>query len=400
MSKRFDIYQLLIGLVSVLAIGSAAVLLYLNNVGKLGRARLNIETVNGKASILINGIASGEAPLKKEAFFPGEVKIDLNGESNSYTAYVSPASSTEAYIKRDLGVSKVFSSGEDFWFKRGTSGLQSFSIISPDTDNVQVLVDDVEVGKTPLKFSTKDLLNKNENNEYKLTFKKDGYEQQETSVKLIDGYELNIKVSMFLKPIPESLSIFDSKIDGISVINFSKVSNNGYSDRKAWASAINYWLKTRGFMTSGDYKIEKFAYFITDDGKLYTETGNEILVKEAKLVQGSFIAYLSSSQSENLSESALAVLSEISGKKVETTGTSSEGATANGLFSIEILSNSLGYLRVRDAGSTTGKEIGRVDVGKKFAVVSEKSGWYQIEFEKGKKGWVSGDAKYVKKIAN
>jgi uncharacterized protein YgiM (DUF1202 family) len=57
-------------------------------------------------------------------------------------------------------------------------------------------------------------------------------------------------------------------------------------------------------------------------------------------------------------------------------------------------------LRIVCSGSTTGKEIGRVDVGKKFAVASEKSGWYQIEYEKGKKGWVSGDAKYVKKIAN
>ncbi|TXI32704.1 MAG: PEGA domain-containing protein [Niabella sp.] len=400
MSKRFDLFQVLIIIVSILAIGSAAALLYLSNSGKLGRSRINVETANGKAAVVVNGAASGESPVKKEGFFPNEIKVELNGESNSYTAYVSPASATEAYIKHDLGVSKTFSSGQDLWFTKASSGTQTFSIISPDVENVQVLVDGVEVGKTPIKFSTKDLLNKDDKNEYKLTFKKDGYEEQEASVKLLDGYELNIKVNMFLKPVPAEIKVFDAKIDGVSVLNFSKVNGNGFSDRKSWAKAINYWLKTRGFITTGNYKVEKFNYFLTDDGKLYAESGSEIPTSEAKLSQGNFIAYLSTSQSDNLSESALAVLSELSGKKVEASTSGSTATPTGGLFTIEILPNSLGYLRVRDSASSAGKEVSRVDVGKKFAVTQEKSGWYEIEYETGKKGWVSGAANYVKKIPN
>ncbi len=50
-----------------------------------------------------------------------------------------------------------------------------------------------------------------------------------------------------------------------------------------------------------------------------------------------------------------------------------------------------GWLRVREEGSLSGVEVGKVDSGREFEVQEEKSGWYKIEYEKGKMGWVSGE---------
>jgi len=67
-------------------------------------------------------------------------------------------------------------------------------------------------------------------------------------------------------------------------------------------------------------------------------------------------------------------------------------------YLIEILSTPNGFLRVRATPSTTGEEIARVNSGKKFPLVEEdsQSGWFKIEFEEGKEGWVSNV--YSKKV--
>ncbi|MCR4329887.1 MAG: PEGA domain-containing protein [Candidatus Roizmanbacteria bacterium] len=65
---------------------------------------------------------------------------------------------------------------------------------------------------------------------------------------------------------------------------------------------------------------------------------------------------------------------------------------------LEILSTPTGWLRVRFEPSIEASEAARVDTGKKFTYLDEQEGWYQIEYEKGKKGWVSAEyASPVKK---
>lgn len=49
-----------------------------------------------------------------------------------------------------------------------------------------------------------------------------------------------------------------------------------------------------------------------------------------------------------------------------------------------------GWLRVREEPSVSASESARVNPKDTFAVLDEKDGWYLIEYEKGKKGWVSG----------
>jgi len=67
---------------------------------------------------------------------------------------------------------------------------------------------------------------------------------------------------------------------------------------------------------------------------------------------------------------------------------------------IEILSTSVGFLRVRNEPSTLGEEVGRVEPGDTFEVIEtdETTGWYKIEFEEGEEGWVSNQ--YAKLVTD
>lgn len=57
---------------------------------------------------------------------------------------------------------------------------------------------------------------------------------------------------------------------------------------------------------------------------------------------------------------------------------------------IEILDTPVGFLRVRAENSTSSEEVGRVNPGEFYSLLDEDNGWYQIEYEDGKEGWISG----------
>lgn len=64
--------------------------------------------------------------------------------------------------------------------------------------------------------------------------------------------------------------------------------------------------------------------------------------------------------------------------------TSAKGAT------IVIKDTPTGFLRVREEPTLNASEEAQVKPGAKFTVMEEQSGWYQIEYEAGKDGWISG----------
>lgn len=63
---------------------------------------------------------------------------------------------------------------------------------------------------------------------------------------------------------------------------------------------------------------------------------------------------------------------------------------------IKIKETETGWLRVRDVSNNGGIEIGKVKPGEEYSVISEISGWYQIQFN-GKNGWIS--SKYAEKTS-
>lgn len=65
---------------------------------------------------------------------------------------------------------------------------------------------------------------------------------------------------------------------------------------------------------------------------------------------------------------------------------------------VEILDTPTGFLRVRNAPRTDADEVGQVKPGDTFVLLGEDkdSGWFQIEYQKGKRGWISNE--FAKKI--
>ncbi|OGM16807.1 hypothetical protein A2V61_03870 [Candidatus Woesebacteria bacterium RBG_19FT_COMBO_47_8] len=65
---------------------------------------------------------------------------------------------------------------------------------------------------------------------------------------------------------------------------------------------------------------------------------------------------------------------------------------------VEILATPTGFLRVRATPATGGEVVAEVKPGEKFRYLEtdEATGWFKIEYQKGKEGWVSNQ--YAKKI--
>ena len=70
---------------------------------------------------------------------------------------------------------------------------------------------------------------------------------------------------------------------------------------------------------------------------------------------------------------------------------SSEASTTKSSsgVTVKILDTPTGWLRVRSEPTLSASESAKVDPGDEFDLLDEKEGWYKIEFEKDKKGWIS-----------
>jgi len=372
---------LIIGLV-VAIIATLSVFAYSFFSGKNGKAALSVKVFYGDANVTIDEKDYGKAPVYTENIYAKDLTVSIDGNSRSYTTVIKPSADTEAVVNRDLGINDYFSSGQNIWFEK-TGGPDSIiSVISSSVKNVSVLVEGVEVGKTPVRFATKDLLSENDNNKYKIIFSKEGYDNQILNVVVKKGYTLNINIDMFLKPLPKEASDLDAfGTDGLVFLNFSGMSGAGFVDKQSWAKAINYWIKTRGEVKVSNRKIKKFNYFIDNDGKVYNELGNEIKPEEIEPKEGVFIAYLGSNDENTLSESAKTTIKKATGKEIV------EGKSITVKGKVKIKDTGIGYLNIRSGSGTSNGKVGKVKVGETFDVLDKKNGWTQIEYEKGKKGW-------------
>lgn len=115
------------------------------------------------------------------------------------------------------------------------------------------------------------------------------------------------------------------------------------------------------------------------------------LAKDPKALELKTDAETNASNSAQASESAKTV-----GKTEESTSatptptkTSSSKNEVEPPY-VEILETGTGWLRVRAEASGSSDELAKVDVGTKHTYYQTQDGWFQIEYEPGKKGWISG----------
>ncbi len=78
---------------------------------------------------------------------------------------------------------------------------------------------------------------------------------------------------------------------------------------------------------------------------------------------------------------------------IEDNQPASASAVAKSKPYVEILSNPIGFLRIRQEPNTTAKEIARAVPGQRLPYVDEeKNGWYKVTFAPGKTGWLARGA--------
>ncbi len=76
---------------------------------------------------------------------------------------------------------------------------------------------------------------------------------------------------------------------------------------------------------------------------------------------------------------------------------SATSSALNNKIIVEVKDTPTGWLRVREEPSLSASESAKVNPKDTFTVLEEKNGWYKIEYEKGKEGWISAQYTVVKK---
>lgn len=176
----------------------------LGNLGSLrGKSVLSVSVLDGIAEVYLNNDYLGSTPYDSEDIKSGENKVRIKNEQMVYDVAINFMPNSEVVINRDLGVSDVFSSGQNFWIEKSTLGTVLGIVTEPA--GAKVYVDNTEVGTTP--YSTADL----SDGEYELRVEKAGYEAQTARIKVQKGFKLNVVMKMFSLPTPMTVSLLEGQ---------------------------------------------------------------------------------------------------------------------------------------------------------------------------------------------
>jgi hypothetical protein len=337
----------------------------------LGKSALNAQTFYGSAEVFLDGDSLGSTPVVLEDVSAKKHSVRFSNDKHAYEVSANFVPGTEVAISRDLGISDVFSSGQNFWIEKSSSD-SVLSVIS-EPAGATIFIDNSEVGTTPYSDSALS------EGDYDLRITYPGYEAQNTRIKIVDSYKLNVSFDMFPLPVPAEVKEFEGS-DGL----FNVISDNlsVTSTTQEWVNAILYWNETRGVNLSGmgQNKERVFDYFIDYDGNIYDRNGSlmgDTLTSLGEVERGAYLARIS--DPEGLTDLAREAYQKVTGSAV------SSGKSAT------ILDTGVGWLRVRSIAGLDGEEIARVDVGKSYTVLEETTGWVKIRVDSATEGWVSAD---------
>ncbi len=344
------------------------------------KSMLRAESYYMDAEIFVNNEKVGDKSVDSKEVKPGENKITIKNADRFYETKIDFLSNNTSFVPtvavfRDLGVSDLFSGGQEFWFEKDKSG-SLLRIISEPAD-AKVYIDNAELGNTPYSSNTLS------EGGYDLRMEIPGYETYSTRVNIIKGYTLNISVKFFPIPVPNKVSAIKDLPD---LYNVSLENDAIVNDPQTWVKAVVYWNKTRGINLegSGVNKEEVFDYFVDYKGNVYDRAGNLLKTTEelktlTEAERGAFLGKVSDGETITPeAKDALETMNKSAGKQVK------------------IKATPTGWLRVRDAANLNGAELTRVNVGDTYTVLEENQGWSKIKVSETVSGWVSSD--YVEEV--
>lgn len=340
----------------------------LTNLG--GKSALNADVFYGKAEVYLDGTLLGNTPYESKEIKPGEHTVLIKDGQVEYEVTLDFVRNTELVLKRDLGISSVFSAGQNFWFD--TSGSDDvFSVIS-EPASADVYIDGEKVGTTP--FTSSDL----SSGGYDIRVEKSGYEAQSARIEVDKEHKLNISTVLFPNPVPEKVTLLEGSTTLYDIYSDNLTVTSNKND---WADAVAYFNKTRGINLAdvGVNREPVFDYFIDFDGILYNSEGTKVSIDNADFMaeatKGAYLRKLS--DGDGLSEAAKNTFLAL-----ENAGVAS-GKTAT------ILETGTGWLRVRDEPGLNGSELSKATVGEEYSVLEEAPGWVKIKISDAVEGWVS-----------
>jgi len=346
---------------------------YLGGFG--GKAELTIQVTTGEAQVLVNNKLLGKTPFESKNINSGTNTVTVKNESQQYQTSIKflPSKKGMVYsvgMVRDLGVSDTFSSGQEFWFDKDNPS-DTLKIIS-DPSGATVYIDNSEVGKTPFSSSTITT------GDYEVKISLAGYETQVTRINVQKGYTLNGSIKLFPYPVPVSLKAFE----GSPNLYDASLDNNAVtSDTQAWVKGLIYWNKTRGINIDsvGANTSQIFDYYVDYKGNIFDSNGNPIITKQdfeklSNVKRGAYLGRIS--DGAGITKEAKAALDTLA-----ITGVTPKTAKVN--------QTPYGWLRVRNAASLNGAEIGRAVSGTSYQVLAEQTGWVKVKISDTLEGWVS-----------
>lgn len=346
---------------------------YLGGFG--GKAGLTVEVVNEEATVLINNKEVGKTPFESKNIKSGTNTVTVRGTSSQYQTTIKflPSKKGQTFavgMVRDLGVSDVFSSGQEFWFDKDNPN-DTLRIVS-EPSGASVFIDGSEIGKTP--FSSAAITT----GDYELKISLDGFETQTTRLHIQKGYTLNGSIKLFPYPVPSVVIAFEGSA---GLYDVSSDNTALTSDTKSWVSGILYWNKTRGINIDsvGLNKEKVFDYFVDYNGNIFSSVGDLIQTKEEfdGLTDTKRGAYLGrKSDGEGVTKEAKDALNTLSAL-----GLASKTA--------KVLETPTGWLRVRSEASLNGTELTQITSGSSYTVLEEVTGWVKIKVSETVTGWVS-----------
>ncbi len=341
------------------------------------KSAISVGVFNGRAELFLNDEMLGVTPFESEEIKPGNNKITLRSSNMQYETTINFLSNSDKYIHkvgifRDLGISDLFSSGQDLWFEENTSGVV-LRVISEPTGS-SVFVDGTEIGKTP--FTSTKL----SEGDYDLRVEHVGYEPQKARIRIQEGYTSNVSIKLFPMPVPSRISSFEGSDN---LYDAASDNNQIISDTETWVKAIVYWNQTRGINLEGvginkdlvfDYFVDYKGNIFDLRGDLITDIENNEDIKDAD--RGAYLGRISDGL--GLTEPATEALKKFKNIRLTTTTTKAK-----------ILPTGTGWLRVRNDPSINGSEVTKVDVGKEYPLLEEGTDWVKILVSEEIEGWVS-----------
>ena len=170
---------------------------------------LEIITINGKATVSINGEDYGQTPLTINELSPGEYTVELEKISDSENFYkkqtlnIKLTKNTTSRVEIEIGPAGILHGAILYYTPQGSLDKDKGALsVLCDIKDSKIYIDGEYIKKAPI------IANKLKAKEYELEVVADSYEKLIIPILIEDGYLLNVK--SFLFPIP---IIFETEID-------------------------------------------------------------------------------------------------------------------------------------------------------------------------------------------